>query len=60
MTVGSSCTGLHGYPLWYAHYDGEANWNDAWAYHFGGWTVPAIKQFNDHGPCCDVDVNWYP
>jgi hypothetical protein len=25
---------------------------------FGGWTSPAIKQFNDQGPCFSVDVNW--
>lgn len=58
ITVGSSCTGLSGYPLWYAHYDGSASFSDFVG--FGGWSKPAIKQFNDHGPCVDVDVNWHP
>jgi len=51
---------FHDLPLWYAHYDGSASFGDSWAYHFGGWTKPAIKQYNDHGPCFTVDVNWYP
>jgi hypothetical protein len=37
---------------------GVPNFNDG-LYRFGGWTHPAIKQYNDHGPCFDVDVNWY-
>jgi hypothetical protein len=47
------------FPLWYAHYDGVPNFNDG-LYRFGGWTHPAMKQYNDRGPCFDVDVNWYP
>jgi len=59
-TVGSSCTSLSNLPLWYAHYDGQANFNDAWAYQFGGWTSPSMKQYADSGPCTSVDVSWYP
>jgi hypothetical protein len=28
----------------YAHYDGNANFSDSWAYQFGGWAQPAMKQ----------------
>jgi len=49
------------HPLWYAHYDGEPNFND-WS-DFGGWTKPHWKQYNDQsdvGCYAGVDVNWYP
>jgi hypothetical protein len=26
-TVGESCTSLNGYPLWYAHYDGDPSFD---------------------------------
>ena len=61
ITVGSTSTGLQKYPLWYAHYDGKETFSDFVP--FGGWTKPAIKQYNDHGDSScniDVDVNWYP
>lgn len=60
QTCGSA-TGLQQYPLWYANYDGEQNYNDFTP--FGGWTSPAIKQYNDHGDSScsvSVDVDWYP
>jgi len=57
-TVGGS-TGLQNYPLWYADWDGQENFNDQ-GYLFGGWSAPAIKQFADSGPCVNVDLNWYP
>jgi len=60
QTVGSGCTSVSNYPLWYAHYDGNPSFSDTAEYHFGGWTKPAIKQYDDHGPCTSVDVNWYP
>ncbi len=71
QTVGNSCTKMKDYPLWYAHYDNNPSFSDSWAYQFGGnkgkgiynyvgWTKPAMKQFNDNGPCVNVDVNWYP
>jgi hypothetical protein len=31
-----------------------------WLLVFSGWTSPAIKQYNDQGPCTGVDVNYYP
>jgi len=52
--------GASKYPLWYAHYDGAANFNDFGS--FGGWSKPAIKQYagstNECG--CGIDKNWYP
>jgi len=60
QTVGTDCTALSDYPLWYAHYDGDASFDDTWAYEFGGWTKPAIKQYQDTGPCVNVDSDWYP
>ncbi len=43
-------------------YDQDPSFDDSWAWEFGGWTKPAIKQFWDHGPNCgpDVDQNYYP
>jgi len=59
-TVGTF-SGFTAYPLWYAHYDGQPNFGDSWAYQFGGWKTPAIKQFADSGTsCCSADLNWYP
>ena len=62
QTVGSSTNGLSNLQLWYAHYDDTPSFSDSWAYTFGGWTKPAIKQYYDHGPAScgvDVDVNFY-
>ncbi len=62
QTVGSSCKNFADLPLWYAHYDSTPAFSDAWAYQFGGWSKPAIKQYYDHGPSdcgVDVDVNFY-
>jgi len=60
VTVGTGCCAFTGYPLWYAHYDGCCNFDDSWAYEFGGWTTPAMKQYADTGPCFSVDSDWYP
>ncbi len=60
QTVGSDCTSFSSYPLWYAHYDDSPSFSDSWAYSFGGWSSPAMKQYNDQGPCVNVDVDWYP
>lgn len=47
------------YSSRYAHYDGNPSFSDTWAYSFGGWTSPAIKQYNDQGaPCISADLNW--
>eukprot|EP00047_Mylnosiga_fluctuans_P014056 m.35031 g.35031 ORF g.35031 m.35031 type:complete len:233 (+) comp5289_c0_seq1:940-1638(+) len=47
-------------PLWYAHYDGSPSFSDFRA--FGGWTHPAIKQFQGTTSKCGagIDLNWYP
>jgi len=60
-TVGDY-TGLSSRPLWYAHYNGQQNFDDTSDYTFGGWKTPAMKQYNDYGPssCGTVDVDWYP
>jgi len=58
QTMGGS-TAFTKYPLWYADWDGEQDFNDG-GYKFGGWTSPAMKQYSDNGPCMDVDSNWYP
>jgi len=62
QTVGEACTNLTSYPLWYAHYDGEANFDDSWAYEFGGWTSPTMKQYSGDATICsdDVDQDWMP
>jgi len=60
-TVGSESSFSH-LAQWYAHWDNIPNFSDPSASQFGGWTHPAMKQYNDHGPNCsvDVDVDWYP
>jgi len=57
---GSGYNGGAQFPLWYAHYDGQPNFND-W-FPFAGWSRPAIKQYNgDVGGCgLDLDQDWYP
>jgi len=61
-TVGG-CSGLENHPVWYAHYDGEPNFNDWPSVRFGGWGKPSIKQFDDKaGNSCgkSIDRDWYP
>lgn len=64
VTVGQNTRGFPGLPLWYAHYDNVPSFSDSWAYEFGGWSSPAMKQYydSDSGPCgvSYIDVNWYP
>jgi hypothetical protein len=47
-------------PLWYAHYDGNANFDDFSS--FGGWTTPHAKQFAGTTSTCSmsVDKNYAP
>ena len=56
----TACTGLGNVGLWYAHYDGVANFNDFKP--FGGWTKPNIKQYSGTTTLCGagVDLSWYP
>lgn len=42
-------------PLWYAHYDNVENFSDFTA--FGGWTVPAIKQYAGTTSYCSASVD---
>mmetsp|Transcript_6561 Transcript_6561/g.19919 ORF Transcript_6561/g.19919 Transcript_6561/m.19919 type:complete len:226 (+) Transcript_6561:78-755(+) len=58
--MGSSYTGGSRYPLWYAHYDNNPSFSDFQA--FGGWSSPAIKQYQGNvNLCgCGTDLNWYP
>jgi len=57
---GGSYSSGSGLPLWYAHYDGEPNFNDFVP--FGGWSSPAIKQYHGTTAVCgfDIDQDWYP
>jgi len=60
ITGSCSTPGSSGHSMWYAHYDGEQNYDD-WK-SFAGWAHPAIKQFAGDATVCseDVDENWYP
>jgi len=55
-----SYTGGSAYPLWYAHYDGNPSFDDFSP--FGGWSQPAIKQYQGSTSICGcgVDYNYYP
>jgi hypothetical protein len=46
-------------PLWYAHYDNIASFNDFTA--FGGWSTPYAKQFGGGTTCSTLaDYNYSP
>jgi hypothetical protein len=55
----SACPSVASQKLWYAHYDGSPSFSDFVA--FGGWTKPAIKQFQGDTTLCGagVDKNFY-
>ena len=55
----TGCSSVSSQQLWYAHYDGVPNFSDFVA--FGGWTKPAIKQFQGDTTLCGagVDKNFY-
>jgi len=59
QTVGTS-EDFSNLPLWYAHYDGQENFNDTSSYSFGGWTSPNTKQYAENGPCTNVDLDYRP
>jgi hypothetical protein len=52
-------TQFKSYPLWYPHYDNSASFSDFSS--FGGWTKPAIKQYQGTTTLCSagVDLNYY-
>ena len=43
----------------YAHYDDDPSFGDF--YSFGGWSQPAIKQYQGDASVCgvDIDKDWY-
>jgi len=43
------------YPVWYAHYDNWASFDDFRA--FGGWTKPSIKQYKGDTVLCNAGVD---
>jgi len=57
QTVGD-CSAVSDYPLWYAHYDGEASFSDPSYWQFGGWTSPYMKQYvGDTDIGCGVEID---
>ena len=56
----TACPSVASQQLWYAHYDGAQTFSDFVA--FGGWSKPAIKQFQGDTTLCGagVDKNFYP
>jgi len=61
MGTSTYCTELTSYPLWYAHYDDSPSFSDYSSVSFGGWTTPAMKQYEGDATLCsfDVDENYY-
>jgi len=61
--VGSTygCTSVSSVPVWYAHYDGVASFSDWSSVSFGGWSKPAMKQYEGDAYLCStsVDENYY-
>jgi len=61
--MGSTFKGGASLPLWYSHYDNTASFADfsrAAIGNYGGWTKPAIKQYQgDQSACgCNTDFNY--
>jgi len=52
-------TGGSSYPLWYAQYNNEPNYNGFTS--FGGWKSPSMKQYQGDVSKCslDIDLDWY-
>lgn len=57
--IAGGSTQFSQYPLWYPHYDNSASFSDFVP--FGGWTSPAIKQYQGTTSQCGVgvDQNYY-
>ena len=52
-----NCQKYAKYPLWYAHYDGKANFEDWPTNKFGGWTNPTIKQYSGGTVLCGYNFD---
>jgi hypothetical protein len=61
MGSADACPNFRDLPVWYAHYDGVANFNDWSSVYFGGWSKPSIKQYLGDKVLCGVgiDYNFY-
>eukprot|EP01102_Stenamoeba_stenopodia_P009922 TRINITY_DN294_c0_g1_i2.p1 TRINITY_DN294_c0_g1~~TRINITY_DN294_c0_g1_i2.p1 ORF type:complete len:410 (-),score=61.92 TRINITY_DN294_c0_g1_i2:121-1350(-) len=57
--AGSSCNVGASKPLWYPHFDNDPSFSDFSP--FGGWTKPAMKQYDEDRTVCEVEVdnNYY-
>lgn len=57
--MGSACTTGGNLPLWYPEYPKDGTHTCDRFTPFGGWTRPAIHQYDDSGPSCGpgADVN---
>jgi hypothetical protein len=61
-------TSFSSYPVWYAHYDGAADFNDFGEFgSFGGWSKPVMKQYAgdrkyelSSGGSVVFDLDWCP
>lgn len=51
------CKDFVNYPVWYTHLDQEASFSDWNFIRFGGWTKPAIKQYDKNVQICDCQIN---
>ncbi|XP_065831623.1 probable GH family 25 lysozyme 2 [Oscarella lobularis] len=58
--MGNDYTEGHSAPLWYPHYDNNPSFSDFEP--FGGWSKPAIKQYDGNAFVCGagIDKNYYP
>ncbi len=61
MGSATACTKYTRIPVWYAHYDGVASFNDWGSVSFGGWSKPNIKQYKGTTTVCSsgVDLSFY-
>ena len=57
----SNCKKYTDIPLWYAHYDNNATFDDWSKVSFGGWNKPSMKQYSGTKVLCNsgVDLNYY-
>lgn len=51
------CKEFANYPVWYSHHDQDPSFNDWNMIRFGGWTKPAIKQYDKDIRTCECNIN---